>query len=156
MNTKQRIKENMLLSVDNFGNKNLTILQSIPKLPACFELLKRRIDEIQGVGLIQGTNKTGLALDKKRLKKKLIELTIKYANRATVLATQISNDTLLKEVRINEWDLAKSAGVTLVERSQIIYDRVEANIGSLSDQAVTPETQKEFQDTITAFKNAIA
>ena len=85
-----------------------------------------------------------------------MELTIKYANRATVLATQINNDTLLKEVRINEWDLGKSAGVTLVERSQLIYDRVEANIASLSDQAVTPDTQKEFQDTITAFKDAIA
>jgi Carboxypeptidase regulatory-like domain len=156
MNTKQRIKENMLLSVDNFGNKNLAIVQSIPKLSSCFELLKKRIDEIQSVGQIQGTNKTGLALDKKRLKKKLIELTIKYANRATVLATQLSNDTLLKEVRINEWDLGKSAGVAIVERSQLIYDRVEANIASLSDQAVTPDTQKEFQDTITAFKNAIA
>jgi hypothetical protein len=156
MNTNQRIKENMLLSVDNFGNKNLTILKSIPKLSSCFELLKRRIDEIQGVGLIQGTNKTGLALDKKRMKKKLIELTIKYANRTTVLATQTNNDTLLKEVRINEWDLAKSAGVALVERAQLIYDRVEANIGSLSDQAVTPDTQKEFQETIIAFKNAIA
>ena len=44
----------------------------------------------------------------------------------------------------------------LKKAGQIIYDRVEANIGSLSDQAVTPETQKEFQDTITAFKNAIA
>jgi hypothetical protein len=156
MNTKQRNKENMLLSVDNFGNKNLTILQSVPKLSACFELLKRRIDEIQGVGLIQGTNKTGLALDKKRLRKKLTELTIRYANRATVLASQISNDTLLKEVRISEWDLSKLAGVALVERAQLIYDRVEGNIASLSDQAVTPDTQKEFQDTITAFKNAIA
>lgn len=156
MNKNQRIKENMLLSVDNFGNKNLTILKSIPKLSSCFELLKRRIDEIQLAGLIQGTNKTGLALDKKRLKNKLIELTIRYANRTTVLATQTNNDTLLKEVRINEWDLVKSAGVALVERAQLVYDRVDANIGSLSDQAVTPDTQKEFQETITAFKNSIA
>jgi hypothetical protein len=156
MNTKQRIKENMIISVDNFGNENATTVKNIPKLASCFELLKRRIDEIQLAGKIQGTNKTGLALDKNRLKMKLVDLTVKYANKAAILASQNNNDTLLKEVRLNEWDLLKSAGVALVERSQLIYDRVETNIGNLADQAITPETQKEYMETIIAFKNTIA
>jgi Carboxypeptidase regulatory-like domain len=156
MNTKQRIKLNMYLAVRNFGNQNDAVAKSIPKFGSNFDLLKSTIDEIQVIGEMQGINKTGLAIDKNKLKKLLIAMAVKYSNRIAILAKSNNNDTLLKEVRLNESELGKLPGVTLKDRVQNIYDKADANIDNLSEQGITPDTQKQFLDAITAFNNALA
>jgi len=72
-----------------------------------------------------------------------------------ILAKLTKNDTLLKEVKFNESDLNRLSEVTLKARVQIIYDKAEANLGSLAEQGLTPDTQKQFLETITAFNNAL-
>jgi hypothetical protein len=156
MNIKQKIRLNMLLGVRNYGNQNQQVVKKIPKFGPCFEKLKSTIDEIQLIGEMQGINKTGLTSDKNKLKKTLIGLAVKYSSKIAILAKLSNNDSLLREISFNEWDLAKLAGVTLKEKVQIIYDKVEANLENLAEQGITPDTQKLFLETITAFNNALA
>ncbi len=156
MTTDQKIKLRMYLAVRNFVIQNEAIAKSIPKFAASYATLQTTTNEIQLIGEMQGVNKTGLAIDKNKLKKTLIALAAKNSRKIAALAKFNNNDTLLQEVRFNESDLERVPEVTLKERVQIIYDRAEANIGSLAEHGITPETQKIFLETITAFNNALA
>ncbi len=155
MTTNQKIKLRMYLGVRNFVSQNESTANSIPKFAQSSANLLLSIDEIQLIGEMQGTNKTGLALDKNRLKMNLINLAVKYSNRIAILAKLTKNDTLLKEVKFNESDLLRLSEVTLKERTKIIYDKAEANLGNLAEQGITPNTQKNFLETITAFNKAL-
>jgi hypothetical protein len=104
---------------------------------------------------MQGINKTGLAMDKNKLKKKLISMAVKYSNKVAILAKLTKNDTLLKEIKFNESDLDRVSEVTLRDRVKTIYDKAEANLNNLTEQGLTADTQKQFLETITAFNNAL-
>jgi hypothetical protein len=155
MTTNQKIKLRMYLGIRNFVSQNVPTANAIPKFAASYAILLSTIDEIQLIGEMQGINKTGLALDKNKLKKKLIALAVKYSNKVAILAKLNQNDTLLQEVRFNESDLKRLSEVTLKDRVKVIYDKVEANLGSLAEQGMTTDTQKQFLETITAFNNAL-
>jgi hypothetical protein len=146
----------MYLAVRNFVNLNEKIATSIPKFLPASANLQSAVADIQRIAEMQETNKKGLALDKNRLKKRLIATTVKYSNKVSILAKSNKNDTLLHEVKMNESELTVLAGVTLRDRARIIYDRVQSNIGALEEQGITEKTQKQFLDLISAFNNAIA
>ena len=156
MTSDQKIKLRMYLAVRNFVIQNEAIANGIPKFAASYATLQTTINKIQLIGEIQGVNKTGLAIDKNKLKMTLIVLAAKNSRKIAALAKFNNNDTLLKEVKFNESDLERIQEVTLKERVQIIYDRAEANIGNLAEHGITSETQKLFLETITAFNNALA
>lgn len=155
MTTEQRIRLNMFLGVRNYGNQNEMVAKAINKFYASFEKLKVTTDEIQSIGELQGVPKTGLASDKNNLKKNLIAISVKNANKVAILAKQMNNDTLLNEIRFSEAQLVRLPGTAVIERAKTIYDRVEANIGNLTEQAITPETQKAFMEAIKSFNNAL-
>lgn len=155
MTTNQKIRLRMYLGIRNFVSQNQAIANAIPKFASSYAILLSTIDEIQLIGEMQGINKTGLALDKNKLKKKLIALAVKNSNKVAILAKLNQNDTLLKEVRFNESELVRLSEVTLKDRVKIIYDKVEANLPNLAEQGLTSETQKQFLETITAFNNAL-
>jgi hypothetical protein len=142
MTTDQKIRLRMYLAIRNFVVLNQTTANAIPKFDASFENLLKTIDEIQVNSELQGLNKTGLAIDKNKLKMNLVALAIKYSNKLTILAKLTRNATLLKEVRFNESDLLRLSEVTLKDRVKIIYDKAEANLASLAEQGLTPDTQK--------------
>ena len=155
MRTDQKIKLRMYLASRNFVLLNEAIAKSIPKFSENYEILQGAINEIQLIGEMQGVNKTGLAIEKNKLKKNLITLAAKNSRKIAAFAKFNNNDNLLKEASFRETDLTKVQEVTLKERVQIIYDRAEANIGSLAEHGITPETQKTFLEAITAFNNAL-
>lgn len=155
MTTNQKIKLRMYLGTRNLVSQNEAVAQAIPKFAASYANLLITIDEIQLIGKMQDTNKTGLAMDKNSLKKRLVSLAVKYSNKVAILAKLTKNDTLLKEVKFNESDLNRLSEVTLKDRVQIIYDKAEANLGSLTEQGITADTQKQFLETITAFNMAL-
>lgn len=155
MTTNQKIRLRMYLGTRNFVSQNEATANAIPKFAASYAILLGTIDEIQFIGEIQGINKTGLAMDKNKLKKKLIALAVKYSNKVAILAMLTKNDTLLKEVRFNESALVKLSEVTLKDRVKVIYDKADANIVNLAEQGITTDTQKVFLETIIAFNNAL-
>jgi dipeptidase len=69
MRTDQKIKLRMFLGVRNFKNQNEATANAIPKFAASYAVLHDATDQIQIIGELQGINKTGLAIDKKKAKK---------------------------------------------------------------------------------------
>jgi hypothetical protein len=155
MTTKQIIKLRMYLAVRNFVSINEEVAKLIPKFMASYGVLQGATNEIQMISDKQGVDKTGVAIDKNKIKTKLIELALKNSRKIAALAKFNDNDTLLKEVRFNESDLLRGQEVKLRDNCKIIYDSCEANIATLAEHGVTPESQKEFLDTLTAFNNAL-
>ncbi len=146
----------MYLSLRNLRNLYAAIMKLIPKFEASFAILLIKIDQIQMVSEKQGINKTGLTEDKNTLKKNLIALTVKFANKLSILAKLNKNQTLFNEVKLRESSLETISGVTLRDKAQVIYDRAQANIGSLEEQGITADTQKAFLEMIQAFNNALS
>lgn len=155
MTTKQKIKLRMYLAVRNFVTINESVAILIPKFIASYGILLGATNEIQIIGERQGVDKTGVAIDKNKIKKKLIELALKNSRKIAALAKFNNNDTLLKEIRFNESDLLRGQEIRLRDNCKTIYDRGEANIASLAEHGITPESQKEFLDTLTAFNNVL-
>ena len=145
----------MFLAIRNFVSINEAVAKLIPKFMAYYGNLQSATNEIQMIGEKQGVDKTGVAIDKNKLKKKLIELALKNSRKLSALAKFANNDTLLKEVRFNESDLVRGQEVRLVDNCKTIYDAGQANISTLAEYGITPETQKEFLDKLTAFNNAL-
>ena len=73
------------------------------------------------LGKLQGTDKTGVASDKNKLKKTLIAMAAKNSRKVAALAKFINSDKLLNEVRYNEAQLERFAETTLIEKAMTIY-----------------------------------
>jgi hypothetical protein len=156
MTTHQKITVSMYLAIRNFVNLNKEKAMKNAKFAKSYESFMVTVDAIQAHSEIQGVNKKGLTIDKNTLKKKLITLAIKNSKKVAIIAKSNKNETLFNEVNFNESDLLRMAEVSLKDRAEIIYDRVEANLTELSDQGINPDTQKLFMETIRAFNNAIS
>jgi hypothetical protein len=132
------------------------IVKTIPRLPEIFAEFQTTLAEIQAISEMQGVNRTGVTLDKNRLKKSLADLIMKYSNMISIFARQAGNETLHKEVRFAESGLRKEADVLIRDKAQIVYDRVQANIDLLAGHGMNADTQKQFLEKIETFNKLIA
>lgn len=155
MNTGQRIHLDMQLALRNCVLQNEAAAKKIPKFWDNYVIVRSATDEIQSISNAQTANKTGIASDKNKVKKTLILLAAKYSRKVAAYAKYINSDTLLKEVEYNEGQLERLAEVTLIERALTIHKNAEANVDKLSEQGITPETQKAFMDTIISLNNIL-
>jgi hypothetical protein len=155
MTTDQRIKLNAYLTVRNCVGQNESVAKGIPKFMENYSILQSTTNEIQVIGEMQGANRTGVASDKNKLKKTLIDLAAKNSRKIAALAKFINSDTLLKEVRYNEAQLERLAETALIEKTKTIHANAEANLDKLAEHGITPETQKVFMDTITSLNNIL-
>jgi Carboxypeptidase regulatory-like domain len=156
MRTIQQRKLNMYLAVKIFLLSNEAIMKVISKFEECFAFFLNLITEIQSVGEAQKINRTGLATDKNKLKEALIALAADISRKIAAFAKLTDNNTLLKEVRFRESDFYTGPEAGLKDYAQIIYDKAEANMESLAEFGITPDTQKTLSDAINAFNNALA
>jgi hypothetical protein len=156
MTTNQESKLNMYLTVRNFLIPNDGVTKDLPNFAASYATLMSTIGQIQNIGEIQKYDKTGLAMEKNRLKELLIKMAADYSRKVTALAKFTNNIKLLNEARFSETDFVRMTDVALKDYLQIIHDKAEANIGSLSKYGITPETQKVFMDTITAYNASLS
>ncbi len=155
MNTRQRVRLNMLLTVRNCVTQNEAVAKNIPKFMEHYLSLQSTTNEIQEIGKLQGIDKTGVAADKNKLKKNLITLASKNSRKIAALAKFINSDKLLNEVKYNEAQLERFPETGLIEKAMTIYSCGEENIASLAEYGINPETQKAFLDNITALNKAL-
>ena len=156
MTTNQESKLNMYLTVRNFIIPNEGVTKELPNFAASYATLLSTISQIQTIGEMQKFDKTGLAIEKNKLKETLITMAADYSRKITALAKFTNNSTLLNEAKFSVSDLGRMTDVALKDYLQIIHDKAEANIGSLSEYGITPETQKVFIDTITAYNASLS
>ena len=155
MTTNQKIILNMGLTVRNCVNQNEAVAKAIPRFMEQYGVAINAFTEIQGISELQEMNKTGVAMDKNKLKKKVIVDTARHSRKLSAIAKFMNNDTLLKEVKYNETQLERLAEVTLIQKAQVIHDKVQIHLEKLADQGLTAETQKEFQSSIIALNNVL-
>ena len=154
MTTNQEIKLNMYLALRNFVISNEGITKELPNFPESHATLLSTINQIQAIGEMQKVDKKGLAIAKNKLKETLITMAADNSRKISAFAKFTQNNTLLSETKFSESDFVRMTDVALKDYLQIIHDKAEANIGSLSEYGITPESQKAFMDTITAY-NAV-
>jgi uncharacterized surface anchored protein len=146
----------MYLAVRNFAALYPEIIKLIVKFSSGITSLQETIDEIQSISEKQGLDKKGLTRDKNALKKKLAWLAVKHSNKLAIIAKQSKSNDLLTEISFNESELLRLSEVTLRDKVQVIYDRVQVNIEALAEQGVTTDSQALFSQTLKAFNDAIA
>lgn len=156
MTTNQESKLNMYMTVRKFLIANDAVTKNLPNFAASFPILQSTIDQIYSIGEMQKSNKTGLTVEKNKLKETLKTLGADYSRKITAFAKFTNDDSLLKEAKFSDSDLVRTSDVDLKEYVQIIYDIADRNLGSLAEYGITAETQKVFMDNITAYKEALA
>lgn len=156
MNTPQKIKLNMYKAVRNYFSRYQELLNKVTEMKKAFTSLAARVEEIESTGKTQGLSRKGFTEKKKSLRKHVTGLIIKHSSKLTLYGRKTGNKVLLDEIRFKETGLNRLTEVTLVEKARIVWERTEQNLQELSDQNVTAETQKAFQDVINAFNEAIS
>lgn len=156
METTQTRKLNMLMAVRNFKRQNEAEAGQIHKFGDTFDLLMGTVDELQIVSEMQGKERTGLTIDKNLLKKELIKQCLKNSDKLAIFSLQKENNTLLNETHFRESQFRNMKGIKLIEKAQLIYNNVQANLENLAEQGLSVETQKTFMGTITAFNNFLS
>ena len=156
MTTKQDRRLSMYMATRDFLVPNEGITKDLPDFQASFTALQSTIKQIQLIGEMQKDVKTGLAKEKKRLKETLITLAADNSRKIMALAKLTTNEPLMDEVNFSISDLGRMSDVALKDYVQILYNKAEANIGSLATYGITPETQKILAEAITAYDASLA
>jgi hypothetical protein len=156
MTTNQEIKLNMYLAIRNFIIANESITKELPKFPGSYNTLLNTIGEIQSISEMQKVDKKGLAIAKNELKKALITMAADNSRKISAFAKFTGDTKLLNETKFSESDFVRMTDVALKDYMQIVYDRVEVNIGSLTEYGITPESQKLFSDTIISYNSVLS
>lgn len=156
MNTPQKIRLNMYKAVRNYFSRYQDLLDKVTEMKKAFTSLVTKVEEIESTGKTQGLSRKGFTERKKSLRIQVTGLIIKNASKLTLYGRKTGNKVLLDEVRFKETGLSRLTEGTLVEKARIVWERTEQNLQELSDQNVTAETQKAFQEVITAFNEAIS
>jgi hypothetical protein len=151
MNTKQESKLKMYLAVRDFLAPNDAVTKDLPEFPASFTAFQSNIKQIQLIGEAQKEVKTGLAKDKKELRKTLIMLSADNSRKVFAYAKITNNKALMDEVNFSISDLGRMTEVALKDYAEILYKKAEANIESLTSFGITPESQKILAEAIRVY-----
>lgn len=154
MTTNQEIKLNMYLAVRNFVIANEGTTKELPNFAESYTTFISTIGEIQSIAELQKVDKKGLAIAKNKLRKTLSIMAADNSRKLSAFAKFTGDNKLLNETKFTDSDFVRMTDVALKDYLQIIYDKAEANIGSLAEYGITPESQKVFIDTISSY-NAI-
>jgi hypothetical protein len=156
MTTNQESKLNGYLTLRNFLIPYEEVTKDLPNFALSIARLLSNVIQIQSISEVQKSDKTGLAIEKNRLRELLITTAADYSRKITAFAKFTNNNTLLTEARFSESDLGRMTDVALKDYLQIIHAKAEANIGSLSEYGINQETQKIFTDTISAYNTSLS
>lgn len=146
----------MYFAVRNYIILNLLIAKLIPFVEEKYALFERLIKELQVMGGMQKDAITGITKEKTKLKKALIKTSEGYSKILAAIAKFANDDKLMDKVRFRISDLTRMTDVALKDYAQIIYDKVEANIGNLAQYEITTETQKNFKELINSYDASLS
>jgi hypothetical protein len=146
----------MYRAMRDYLNQNAGITKNLPNFEAFFTTFLNFIDRIMLIAEMQKDTPTGAAKEKKRLRENLMTLASDNSDAITAYAKYTNNELLIDKVKFNYSDLIKMTGVDLKNYAQVIYNKVETNIGLLPTYGCTPETQKVFSESIALFDASIA
>ncbi|MGQ8338635.1 carboxypeptidase-like regulatory domain-containing protein [Sunxiuqinia sp. A32] len=156
MNRKQENRFSMFLSVVDYCEKDTTVTSSLPAFSSNFDLLKTTCTQIHAVSEKQATDITGTTLSKIEIRDQLSQLAADSSRKLSAYAKLTKNTKLLKEISFSEWELKQLPDTILADTCQLIYDRAQSNLASLSEYQISEETQTALQQAIDAYKLIMA
>lgn len=156
MTNEQESRFSMYLAVRDFSTPNATITANLPNYAANLTIVTNTITQIQSIGEQQKFDKTGITDNKNQLRTSLIGITADNSRKLTAYAKFSNNPTLLAEIKFTESDLKRCSDTALKDYAQIVYDRAQAIVASLTNYGITAATQTTFLAAINSYNSALA
>lgn len=156
MTTKQDNRNNMYRSVLNCVNNWGDVIATIPNFKENADILEQCVNEIHATGEVQRLDRSGIALEKSKVKKDLIVAAADYSGMILSFAKARGNNILLKEAKFTESDLDSISNVALLDFSGIVLRKAEENLEALKEYGITADTQKSLVELRAKFNSLIA
>jgi hypothetical protein len=153
-----KYQENKINSIETlilFCDQQAGITESLPEFNPNLGDLKETIAEIKTVGEKQKTGLTGIAVDKKQLRSRLITLGSDSARKLTSYAKLKHQNTLLGTIDFTVSDFNRFSDLELRDHSQIVYDAAQGILPELGSYFINEETQAELQSSIGDFNSSM-
>ena len=154
MTNEQESRFSMYLATTGFCDANATITANLPNFAANLTSVKTTCIQIQAISEQQRFDKTGITENKNQLKTNLITMASDNARKLMAYAKFTNNQTLLAEINITESDFKRAADTAVKDYAQIIYDRAQPIVATLSIYGITTASQTALLNAITNY-NAI-
>ncbi len=155
MTTKQESKLSMYMTVRDLLKEDAVILKSLPDFEMYETMLIDSISNIQLIREDQELCKTGIAVNKSRLKNILITKAIEISRKMVIYAELQENNILKEEINYTLTDFSRCADTILKDRCQIILERANENIAPLTSFSINNERIIEFEKALNEFNEFI-
>ena len=149
MTIQQENQLGMLLTFKDFQPSYTSITNALPNYPANLTIVLNTIPQIQAIAEQQKMSKTGIAKGKNQLKEALIQLAADSARKLVVYAKFTDNAPLMDEVHLSISKLRQVADTAVKDYAQIVYDRIQPIVSTLSTYGLTTTNQTALLDAIT-------
>jgi hypothetical protein len=156
MTTEQESIRGMHFSVRDYLEPKAEITKDLPEFVANFADYKVVLSRMDKISELQNFDKTGLAKEKAQLQDVLIMLAKVNSVKLASFAKISKNTVMMTEVKFTKTKLIKAPDTVLKDYSQMIYDKAQANLGSLGAYGITQETQGVLLNAINAYTISIA
>ncbi|ADQ79244.1 hypothetical protein Palpr_1096 [Paludibacter propionicigenes WB4] len=155
MNAKQQSKYNMYLTTVEFLNANNSITMLLPRYQEFYGTFQNGISQIRSSNEQQSIDKSGIASNKKQLRKLLVKLGADTSRKIQSYAKIENNQILLNEAKFTESDFKNASDSDLETFAQSTYDTAQKQLGNLAQYGVTNETQNDLMRALTDFRAAM-
>lgn len=155
MTNLQESRLSMYLVFRDFQAGYTTITNALPNYSTNSTTFVNTIPQIQAISEQQKISKKGVTDNKNQLRENLIVMTADYSRKLSTYAKFSNNLTLAQEVKFSEGKLRQVADTALKDYAQIVYDRAQSIVASLSTYGITTATQTSLSTAITAYNAVI-
>jgi hypothetical protein len=153
MNDTQEDYLSMFNVVIERCEENIALISPIPMLLQTLADFKAKVQEIKDTAMEQGTVLTGIAEDKRNLKRNLAYSSNITAKIVSGYASTQENLILKAEVDYSEYELFTMRDEIIYAHCQKIHDRAQEHILALADCGLTPQIIADMQQAITDFED---
>lgn len=151
----QENKINSLETLNLFCDQQAGITANLPEFDSNLGVLRDTIAEIKTTGEKQKTGLTGIAVDKKQLRIRLINLGSDSARKLTSYAKLKNQFTLLGTIDFTISDFNRFSDLELRDNCQIVYDAAQGILPELGSYFINVDTQSDLQAAITDFNSSM-
>jgi hypothetical protein len=156
MTNTQESLSNMHLAMIMFCDANEEIAKILPMFIANLTRIKNNNAQIRIISEQQKLGLNGATKGKSQLRAQTIVLAADTARKLTAYATFNNNHTLLGAVNYSESKFKRFTDQEVRDYAHIIYEQAQPLVESLTEYAITPDTQGDLSDAIESFNLALA
>lgn len=151
----QENKINSLETLILFCDQKADVTANLPEFDSNLGVLRDIVAEIKTTGEKQKTGLTGIAVDKKQLRIRLINLGSDSARKLTSYAKLKNQHTLLGVIDFTISDFNRFSDLELRDNCQIVYDAAQGILPELGSYFINEETQSDLQVAIADFNGSM-